>query len=130
MRTLLRAGALALALTASGLAGCATAPGPTPAGAHAITPATRAMLAAESAFNAAATAELDAKSTGLLSGDKAAQADAIRKQAFEALKIARLAYQVGQTPDLVGILLLTNQLLALAGKPPVVAPVVAPIPTL
>lgn len=131
MIPLLRAGVMALALI--GLSACAT-PGPIgPGGANPPTVAqtsTRAMLAAETAFNVAATAELDAKSVGLLTGDNAVKADNIRRQAYAVLLTLRAAYQAGRTPDSASLLILTNQLLLLSGKQPGAIPPVAPLPTL
>lgn len=114
----LRAGlAAALAICCAPLAGCVTPPGPPVA----VTPAqaaARAMLTAETAFNVSATAQLDAKAVGLLTGEEAAKADRIRKDAYTALLALRAVYATGRTPDLTSLLLLTNQLLALAGHPP------------
>lgn len=105
------------------LAGCAT-----PAPATAAQSAQRAMLAAETAFNLAATAELDAKATGVLTGDNAVKADAIRRQAYQVLLSLRAVYAAGRAPDVMSLLVLTNQLLVLAGKAPV--PVIVPsVPT-
>lgn len=127
---LLRASLVALALIC--LSACA-APGPTgpvtgnpPTAAQA---STRAMLAAETAFNVAATAELDAKSVGLLTGDKAVRADNLRKQAYAVLLTLRAAYQAGKAPDSASLLILTNQLLLLSGQTPGAIPQVAPLPT-
>lgn len=129
MKRLLIAGALALA-TCTGLSGCVSHPAGSPAAA--ITPAQaaqRTMLAAETAYNVAATAELDAKGAGLLKGDNAVRADAIRKQAYQVLLGLRSTYSLGKTPDAAALLTLTNQLLALAGQP--IPTVAAPIvPTL
>lgn len=125
MRLSALAVAVALACAPLALSGCAT-----PSGAStATTPAQaaqRAMLAAETVFNIASTAELDAKGTGLLTGAAAVKADAIRKQSYQVLLRLRAAYAAGQSPDLVSLLLLTNQLLALAGQqvPAVAMPVV------
>lgn len=120
---------LALAL-AGGLAACSTTamPGQPPASVHQV--ATKAMLAAETAFNVSATAELDAKSVGLLTGDNAVKADATRKQAYAVLVGLRAVYAAGQSPDLASLLVLTNQLLVLVGKTPVPVPTVVPVPTL
>lgn len=106
------------------LTACATRAGPSVT-AHQT--AQRAMLAAETAFNVAATAEIDAKATGILVGDNAVKADAIRKQAYQVLLSLRAVYAAGKTPDLTSLLLLTNQLLILAGQtPPVVSVPVVP----
>lgn len=119
------AAALALACAPLALSGCATPSGTSTA----TTPAQaaqRAMLAAETMFNVAATAELDAKGAGLLAGANAVKADAIRHQAYTVLLAARATYALGQSPDPAALLLLTNQLLLLAGQtvPAVAVPVV------
>jgi predicted small secreted protein len=119
--------AVILLACAPSLSGCATT---SAAGSTAVTPAQaaqRAMLAAETAFNVAATAEIDAKGTGLLKGDNAAKADGIRKQAYTVLVGLRATYALGKSPDPVALLLLTNQLLMLAGQPvPTVATPIVP----
>ncbi len=130
MMPLLRASALALALIS--VSACATPGLDGPPGANAPSAAqtaTRAMLAAETAFNVAATAELDAKSVGLLTGANAERADGIRRQAYAALLTLRAVYQAGKTPDSTSLLVLTNQLLLLSGKTPGAVPQVAPLPT-
>ena len=104
-----------IACTPFSLAACASRPP-----AVALSPAqvaSRAMLAAETAFNVAATAELDAKGVGLLTGEKAEEADRIRKDAYQVLLALRAAHAAGETPNLTSLLVLTNQLLALSGKP-------------
>lgn len=119
--------ALAAAFLCAPLGACVTRPA-TPA--EALTPAQvaqRAMLAAETAFNVAATAELDAKAMGILKGAQAVRADQVRKDAYTTLLGLRAVYAAGQTPDATSLLILTNQLLALAGKPPVVVPTVPTI---
>lgn len=116
--------ALAAVFLCAPLGACNTLSSPP---AQALTPAQvaqRAMLTAETAFNVAATAELDAKALGLLKGEKAARADQIRKDAYTTLLGLRAVYAAGQTPDATSLLVLTNQLLVLAGKPPVVVPTV------
>lgn len=120
------AAVLALACAPVCLSACSTTSGAVSAPTTPAQAAQRAMLAAETAFNVAATAELDAKGTGLLTGASAAKADAIRHQAYTALLAARATYALGQTPDPTALLLLTNQLLALAGQtvPAVAVPVV------
>lgn len=129
MRLATLGAAVALACAPLALSACSTTSG---AASTVTTPAQaaqRAMLAAETAFNVAATAELDAKGTGLLKGDNAVKADALRHQAYTVLLAARATYALGQTPDPTALLLLTNQLLALAGQtvPAVAVPV---LPTL
>lgn len=129
MKTL-KAAAAALLLCAGPMAlSACTPPSAAKAQLTAAQAAERAMLAAETAFNVAATAELDAKATGILAGDNVTKADAIRKQAYQVLVGLRAVYAAGKTPDLASLLLLTNQLLALSGKtPPAVA--VPSIPTI
>lgn len=111
---------LAAALLCAPLGACVTAG--VPAATTPAQTAQRAMLTAETAFNVAATAELDAKAMGLLTGEKAARADQARRDAYQALLGLRAIYAAGRTPDTVSFLALTNQLLVLAGKPPVVVP--------
>lgn len=110
--------ALACGLLCAPLGACST-PGSPAAPATAAQTAQRAMLMAETAFNVAATAELNAKGTGVLAGDRAVRADAIRHQAYAALLALRATYAAGRSPDVASFLLLTNQLLMLAGKSPV-----------
>ena len=115
MKTLKAALAVAslLALSACVHAGGATA---TP---HQV--AEEVMVSAESAYNVAATAEVEAKAAGLLTGTKATQADQIKAQAYAALKAMRIVYANGGTPDATQLLSFTNDLLAAAGKPTVPA---------
>jgi len=117
-------------LCAAPLAACGTTPAASPPSAASVqSAAQKAMLAAETAFNVAATAELDAKGTGILSGQNAVKADAIRKEAYQVLVGLRTVYAAGKTPDLGALLALTNQLLTLSGHTP--AAVAPPaIPTL
>jgi len=124
------AAALALVCAPLALSACVH---PGPGASRPLTPAQaaqRAMLTAETAFNVAATAQLDAKAVGLLTGEEAARADQIRKDAYQALLAVRAVYAAGQAPDLTSLLLLTNQLLALAGKQPVPTVPVPNVPTL
>lgn len=79
------------------------------------------LLAAESAFNVAATAEEDAKASGALTGSAAVKADADRKKAYQVLLTMRAAYKAGQTLDPAALLAVTNDMLVLAGKAPVPA---------
>lgn len=97
---------LVLALT---LAACATP------SAHRT--AEQAMLTAETAFNVAAQAELDAKAAGLLSPAQAAQGDDIRHKAYSALLVARAAYAAGNVPNVGAVTALTEPLLNLAKVP-------------
>ena len=115
MKTIKAALAAALLCAAPmALSACATAP-------NVRDNATKAMLAAEATFNTAATAEEAAKASGLLAGDNAAKADAIRHQAYAALLAMRVAYKAGQAPDATQLITLANDLLAAAGKPPLAA---------
>lgn len=118
--------ALAAAMLCAPLGACSTMGG-LPAATTPAQTAQRAMLTAETAFNVAATAELDAKAMGLLTGDKLTKADQMRHDAYQALLGLRAVYASGATPNAAGFLILTNQLLILAGKAPVVVP---NIPTL
>lgn len=105
----MRVGLAALA-AAIALSGCATQLG----GASYHVQAERALLAAEGAYNAAAKAELAAKTSGLLAGDGLAKGEALRKvQGPAALKLARDAYNHGQVPDTTALLMLAADLTAL-----------------
>lgn len=73
--------------------------------------ATQAMIVAEASFNAAANAERQAKHAGLLTGEKAAQADVLVKQAYDALRVLRVAYRAGASPSTANLLALTAQIL-------------------
>lgn len=117
MKRLITAALAAVCMSAV-LAGCAST------GSANLTPAKVSedtLLAAESAFNVAATAEEDAKASGVLAGAKATKADADRHQAYQVLLTLRAAYKAGQTLDPTALLALTNDMLTLAGKAPVPA---------
>jgi hypothetical protein len=74
---------------------------------------TKAMIVAESGFNAAVHAERQAKAAGVLKGAKAAEADALVAKAYAALKVARISYRAGGTPSTVDIVILTTQIIDL-----------------
>jgi hypothetical protein len=103
-------GGLAALAAAIALTGCATQLG----GVGYHVQAERALLAAEGAYNAAAKAELAAKTSGLLTGDGLARGEDMRKvKGPAALKIARDAYNHGQVPDTTALLMLAADLTAL-----------------
>ena len=103
--------AILITVAALGLASCATmAPG------NYHIQAERALLTVETSYHAAASAELDAKAAGLLTGDNATQADELRHKGYSALLVARAAYNNGQMPDTLAIAQITTQILALIPK--------------
>lgn len=80
------------------------------------TSAEKVLIGAEGAYNAAASAELDAKGSGVLKGAALTRADDLRHQGYQALLAARTAYNAGAAPDVASITALTTQLLALVPK--------------
>lgn len=103
--------AAALCLAAPALTACDTLSGVV----HPVdkTTATRAMIDAEAAFNAAAISVQQAKAAGVLTGDNAAHGDRLIQQAYAALLIARSAYQAGTAPSTASLLVTVAQVTAL-----------------